>query len=343
MNGQGNHLSEGTLASKNNSTCEEVPWDLAEKQEADRAALRRRRLLRDLEQYCGDPKLADGFDEAALVELVQRKKAEWEVEYKRRREHEGYERRLKAAEIPPRHAAKLSLALAADSEWGRTYAKLAQRLGTGFIVAFVGIRGTGKTQMAVCLIAEACRRSKAEWNTKHLAARYVTALDLFREFRACYAKDGPAEKSVFEGFVSAELLVIDDAHERSESELARGHALGPGGFQQRARGPRTVRLRPKVHRGRQDLRFHPHLEAGADDQHLELGHPVAPGSQAIPCRRGSPSEFLSRIWKRDPRAGAGWRKAWPTGIEKTPPEGRETRTAVGGETGAEKRWRRGRE
>lgn len=83
-------------------------------------------------------------------------------------------------------------------------------MAEGGLVVLLGKRGTGKTQLAVCLLAEACRAGKT--------GRYLKALDLFREIRNCYRKDGPSELETVDKLCGLGCLVLDEAHERSDSE-----------------------------------------------------------------------------------------------------------------------------
>jgi DNA replication protein DnaC len=92
------------------------------------------------------------------------------------------------------------------------------------IVAFLGGRGPGKTQMA----AEVARAGKwpldaKAWNghhsVRHQTALYRRAMDIFLDLRdAAQNNSGTSEKKVLGQLESAGLLVIDEFQERGGSE-----------------------------------------------------------------------------------------------------------------------------
>ena len=123
-----------------------------------------------------------------------------------------YHTLLKEACVPERHRKLISPAVLKEGNlWSESYARMRDKIGQGFLAAFLGPRGTGKTQMAVCLIDDACRNNRT--------ARYVKALDLFRELRATFRDDGENELSVVRRFRKYHLLVIDEAHERGNTDF----------------------------------------------------------------------------------------------------------------------------
>jgi DNA replication protein DnaC len=114
------------------------------------------------------------------------------------------------ANIPERHKAKTRDRHTAEGLWADTYRRLSEMMDMGPLVVLVGARGTGKTQMAVDLLADICNRAQA--------VRYCKAMDLFREIRDCFGRDRPRELEVVDRFCRYAGLVIDEAHERSDSE-----------------------------------------------------------------------------------------------------------------------------
>jgi len=92
--------------------------------------------------------------------------------------------------------------------WDRKRLELAGRLNTGFLVALIGLRGCGKSQLAVELVRESCRRGAP--------AVYTTAMDIFIDIRDAY-KLQESERAVLSRFQRPTLLVIDEAQERGES------------------------------------------------------------------------------------------------------------------------------
>lgn len=137
--------------------------------------------------------------------------AEFEAAETARRQREAEEAlrgRLGRARFPVRHADR---ELAGGPEWDSALQGLCGRLGTGFLVALLGIRGAGKTQLAV----EAARtRIEAGYG-----GRYVKAMDLLIRFREAFRKDGPSEKAVLEEFLHPDILVIDALEERAETQF----------------------------------------------------------------------------------------------------------------------------
>lgn len=98
-----------------------------------------------------------------------------------------------------------------DGEWGKKLTYLTNCLGTGFTIALVGTRGTGKTQMAVQLMLAATKKLSS--------ARFCTAAEFFMEIKAAYRRDSElTEQCVLERYRKPRLLVIDEVGKRSESE-----------------------------------------------------------------------------------------------------------------------------
>jgi DNA replication protein DnaC len=102
-------------------------------------------------------------------------------------------------------------------EWVELYNLLTSqaRYANGFLVALLGTRGGGKTHLAVSLIRQCCQEL--------MTCRYVKALDLFRIFRRAYVPTGKgeagvSEEDIIDQWVSYEVLVVDECHQRSESD-----------------------------------------------------------------------------------------------------------------------------
>lgn len=109
---------------------------------------------------------------------------------------------------PKRH---LACEVKNDGEWGKKLELLTDKLGTGFIVALVGIRGNGKTQMAVNLMKR---------NTLNLrTAKFCTATEFFMEIKGTYRRDAQnTEEEIVSDYRKPKLLVIDEIGKRGESE-----------------------------------------------------------------------------------------------------------------------------
>ena len=115
---------------------------------------------------------------------------------------------LRHAHIPKRHSETKT---DADNEWSKRLEEIIKNLQTGMLYALLGKRGTGKTQFGVCLIRYACRSLTT--------AKYSVAMDFFMEIKATYKHNSSrTEDEVIVDFVRPSLLVLDEMHERGETE-----------------------------------------------------------------------------------------------------------------------------
>lgn len=108
--------------------------------------------------------------------------------------------------IPKRHQLKTQ---PTGEAWLALYERMAEKLGTGCVLAIVGPRGTGKTQLGCHLsrrVAEAGRRPV-----------YVTALGFFLEVKEAYSAK-TSERDAIEKFIRPSLLIVDEVQERNQSE-----------------------------------------------------------------------------------------------------------------------------
>lgn len=95
-------------------------------------------------------------------------------------------------------------------QWYVTRSGLTKRLQTGFLLAMIGTRGSGKTQLAVELMNFSVERERS--------ALYTRAMDFFMAIKRSYKKDSKeTEESVCEHYFRPEFLVIDETHERAQS------------------------------------------------------------------------------------------------------------------------------
>lgn len=116
------------------------------------------------------------------------------------------ESRWRAAGVLKRHDRHL---VTCEGPWGDALTRLSSRAGEGYIVALLGPRGTGKTQMAV----EALRH---QIFAKGRTGRYVRAMDIFLSIKNTYDGDG-SEHGVLQAFARPDLLVVDEIQERGET------------------------------------------------------------------------------------------------------------------------------
>jgi len=120
---------------------------------------------------------------------------------------------LLQANVPKRQMSRV--ALDRSGPWQKVLDKLTAMLGTGFMVALVGSRGNGKTQLAVELIRTVVSAKSAK------RARFCTATEFFMEVKSGYRDDGKPEADVIRDFQKPSLLVIDEIGQRRESEWER--------------------------------------------------------------------------------------------------------------------------
>lgn len=118
-------------------------------------------------------------------------------------------------DFPERHRAQIELV---GDEWTKTYTKALEVANACGIVALIGGRGTGKTQMA-WQIAKNVRLNDVVKNTtengfsKQICrpAIYRTAMDIFLELRSTYgAASKKTEWDLMKEYENAALLVIDE-------------------------------------------------------------------------------------------------------------------------------------
>jgi DNA replication protein DnaC len=110
---------------------------------------------------------------------------------------------------PKRHVERITLNPDA-TEWNECHRKLKAMLGSGFTVALVGIRGPGKTQMAVELMREVTNRQRT--------AYYCSAMDYFMRIKDAFHPDRKErQEDAQRFFAKPRLLVVDEMHVRSDS------------------------------------------------------------------------------------------------------------------------------
>ena len=91
--------------------------------------------------------------------------------------------------------------------WTKAFAEIGA-LNNGYIVALLGQRGTGKTQMAVQIMRQHISRLRS--------AFYTAALDIFLSVRDAN-RTQTSEKQALSKYVVPYLLVIDECQERGET------------------------------------------------------------------------------------------------------------------------------
>ena len=113
---------------------------------------------------------------------------------------------LSNANLPVRNRERFT---STHPKWDRIDARLKARLGDGFIIALLGPRGTGKTQLGCSLCQHA-----AEAGRKCL---YGSAMGFFLDIKESF--DGvKSEKAVIDSYIKPQLLVLDEMQERGQSQ-----------------------------------------------------------------------------------------------------------------------------
>jgi len=115
------------------------------------------------------------------------------------------EKILAAAGIPLRNQEAI---VSVNPKWNKIEERLNSRMGSGFIVAIVGPRGTGKTQLGCGLC-----RSAAMVGRKCL---YASAMGFFLDIKESFINK-TSEKEVIERYVRPAVLVLDETQERGQS------------------------------------------------------------------------------------------------------------------------------
>jgi DNA replication protein DnaC len=95
-------------------------------------------------------------------------------------------------------------------QWIDKRDKIIEKLGSGFLIALVGKRGPGKTQIAQQAVLMATGHHGRE-------ARYVRAMTFFLNLRATYSDETDSEARVIADYRKPHLLVIDEMQERGDT------------------------------------------------------------------------------------------------------------------------------
>lgn len=115
---------------------------------------------------------------------------------------------VKSSGVPLRHC-RLTHEMEQHGEWKANRDKLCGRIGSGFLVALIGNRGTGKTQMSVHAVV---------YNSKtQRRSLYCKAMEIFLDIRATYTRPDASEKDAIAKYLEPSLLVIDEIQQRGET------------------------------------------------------------------------------------------------------------------------------
>lgn len=154
---------------------------------------------------------------AELQATMDRQRAEEEQRANQQRRRAHADSLFGRSCCPERHTLNLNkVDTDKNAEWLRVRNLLVDqaKFADGFLVALLGKRGCGKTQLAVSVIHRACE--------EELAGRYTKAIDLFRDIRRAYIQPGRGEAGVSEveiidAWTKYDFLVVDEFHQRGET------------------------------------------------------------------------------------------------------------------------------
>ena len=100
----------------------------------------------------------------------------------------------------------------AHPQWWAEHDRIIGMLGQGMLISLVGKFGAGKTVIAACLIQQLIRCGGFR------TGLYTTAPRFFRTLHDA-RNDGLSERGALRPFWEAELLIIDEAHERANTDF----------------------------------------------------------------------------------------------------------------------------
>jgi DNA replication protein DnaC len=155
---------------------------------------------------------------AKYIEQDEREyRAKWATQNKQQEADEAARRKSdrihdcwRASYCPERHRSKAETFID-PQPWLAKKAVAWEIVRNGGMVALIGSRGNGKTQLAVDLIRHACNDDKT--------GRYLKAMDFFIEVRASFKKESEDDEStILREYQKPWLLVIDNVDRRGSSE-----------------------------------------------------------------------------------------------------------------------------
>lgn len=118
---------------------------------------------------------------------------------------------LDAAKIPERHRERIVSCTTKYAAWNEKRSSIENRLGTGVLIALIGIYGNGKTQIGVELIRANARRG--------IRSLFCTAEDFLADVKATFQQgERRSERDVIQGYRKPRLLVIDEVGANTAKE-----------------------------------------------------------------------------------------------------------------------------
>lgn len=181
-------------------------WERRIREEQERAAA----------VHCAGPAAQEELKSASSLVCFEQRDRDIEAELAKMAAEEAAANTAKLfrdAGVPPRQAKPVALIDGdpREAQWEEKLAVCRQHMGKGCLLALVGKRGSGKTQMAAELIRDAARAGRP--------ARYVRTIEFFMAIKSTWRKESATdEAATIQQYVKPALLVLDEAHERGESE-----------------------------------------------------------------------------------------------------------------------------
>lgn len=115
------------------------------------------------------------------------------------------------ANIPKRHI-NFRPKHSTHDQWNSLYEDTKEKIDSGSLIAIVGTRGTGKTQIGACLIGYCT-------HTLSKQALYIKAFEIFLKIRDGFNGGDESESGSLKYFITPHLLVIDAYEVRSDSQF----------------------------------------------------------------------------------------------------------------------------
>jgi DNA replication protein DnaC len=137
---------------------------------------------------------------------------EWERQQSERLNADFFQKSWPQSNAPARAVERIASGELKGEDWLKASAKLERILANrkGALIALMGARGPGKTQLGVCAMHRVCRAGRS--------ARYVKALDFYAELKAAYSPHTQElERDIIRQYCKPRLLVIDGMEERGET------------------------------------------------------------------------------------------------------------------------------
>lgn len=172
---------------------------IAEAEARRKLAQEENELRREME---GAPSVADVYAQIDAYKWTEQDEAA-ALERERAAKARRLQKRMERAKLPDLHLSKLSTGVVDESgKFGDIRRRAESKLGKGVIMALIGTRGTGKTQLATVLATNVIAAGRS--------ALYITAHDVFSSIRGSYREDSrKSERDILDELYAPGLLIVD--------------------------------------------------------------------------------------------------------------------------------------